>query len=135
MSNSIPANTQFVGIAPGIDLVEKKSSLVNDKQAIYTFDELKGGIVAPALESGTEISFAIPSLYNDSDTPATGNITQDLSKAVRGFVQKIYHNDSSEPTYPAEWTLLAGEYVADSLNIIYAEYASPTRVEYWIVNG
>lgn len=83
--------------------------------------------------TGVEIDFTRPKIFNSPASAGTGNITNDLTGAVIGVVQKIYHEDSTAPTVPAGWILLAGEYVADSLNIIYAEWVSGTRVEYWIV--
>ena len=87
----------------------------------------------PALETGTVISFANPLIYNTDLAPATGNITNDLTGARQGLVQKIYHNHTTAPTVPADWVLVGGGvYVESVLNIIYAEFAGGLRVEYWI---
>jgi hypothetical protein len=88
----------------------------------------------PAASTGSEIHFDKSRIYASVASPTTGNITNDLTGAKIGIVQKIYHNDSSEPTYPAGWVLLGGTYTVDELNILYAEWVSGTRVEYWIVN-
>lgn len=91
--------------------------------------------VPTGLPTGTEIRFITPQIYNTATTPATGNITNDLTGALQGVVQKIYHNHTTEPTVPAGWVLMgAGTYVENELNIIYAEYAGGSRAEYWIVN-
>jgi hypothetical protein len=39
---TVPAGTQFVGISPDVSLVERKSSRLNNKQAIYTIEDIVG---------------------------------------------------------------------------------------------
>jgi hypothetical protein len=85
--------------------------------------------------TGTVISFTAPTIYNTAIAPATGNITNNLTGAKVGIVQKIYHNHSSEPGYPTGWVPVGGAYTPNALNIIYAEFAKGTRVEYWIIKG
>lgn len=84
--------------------------------------------------TGTTITFTAPLIYNSPASPATGNITNTLTDAIIGIVQKIYHQNGTAPTFPAGWVLLRGTYNTSALNIIYAEWVSGTRVEYWIVN-
>jgi hypothetical protein len=84
--------------------------------------------------TGTSISFDKIAVYNSSSSPATGNITNDLTGARIGVVQKIYHNNSVAPTFPAGWVKIEGDYVISIENIIFAEWISGTRVEYWVVN-
>lgn len=84
--------------------------------------------------TGTTIFFATPQVYNLPTSGITGNITNDLTGARIGVIQKIYHQDSTEPTIPMGWVLLGGEYKINELNIIYAEFAGSSRVEYWIAN-
>ncbi len=86
-------------------------------------------------KTGSTISFSGLDIYNSSSAPssATG-ITQDLTSAKIGIVQKIYHQSATAPSFPAGWVKLgAGSYVNSSLNIIYAEWDISARVEYWIV--
>jgi len=84
--------------------------------------------------SGTQISFDKEKIYNSPDSVGTGNITQNLDSGQIGVIQKIYHNDSSEPTFPAEWVLIGGSsYSVNELNIIFAEFVSTSRIEYWFV--
>ena len=86
--------------------------------------------------TGVSVAFAIPQIYNSVASPATGNITDNLTGAIIGVVQKIYHNNSVAPTFPAGWVKLgSGTYTTSTLNIIYAEWVSGTRVEYLIVKG
>lgn len=84
--------------------------------------------------TGTNIDFTENKIFNTFDTPGTGDITNDLTDAKLGIVQKIYHEDGVAPSFPAGWVLLgSGTYDITKLNIIYAEWVSGTRVEYWIV--
>lgn len=83
--------------------------------------------------TGNNIEFIYPRIYNTFSSPATGNITNTLTDAKTGIVQKIYHQDAVPPTFPAEWNLIGfGDYVTNVMNIIYAEFSEAGRVEYWI---
>lgn len=83
--------------------------------------------------TGTVIDFTKPKVFGTVASPETGNVTDDLTGALTGVIQKIYHNHSGAPTFPAGWVKLSGTYTTGSLNIIYAEWVSGTRVEYWII--
>lgn len=84
--------------------------------------------------TGEVISFTTPQVYNSVASPTTSNITNDLTGATIGVVQKIYHNHSVAPTFPGGWVRLGtGAYVTSTLNVIYCEWVSGSRVEYWIV--
>jgi hypothetical protein len=86
--------------------------------------------------TGVSIDFATPQIYNSPSSPATGNITGDYTDAKIGIVQKIYHNHSVAPTFPATWVKLgSGSYINSTLNIIYVEWVSSNIAEYWIVKG
>ena len=90
-------------------------------------------LTTPSSTTGTVVSFTSNQVYNEWDTPGTGNITNDLTGAKTGIVQKIYHNNSVAPSVPATWVAVSnGVYVPNILNIIYAEWVKGTRVEYWI---
>lgn len=89
--------------------------------------------ITPTAATGTVIDFTNPKEFNSVASPATGNITDDLTGAKAGVIQKIYHNHSSAPTVPAGWVLVgAGTYATSTLNIIFAVWVSGSRVEYWI---
>ena len=85
--------------------------------------------------AGTTITFTAGTIYNSPTSAATGNISGNTTNAKIGIVQKIYHNDSVAPTFnPPGWVKLGSSiYLVSTLNIIYAEWVSGTRVEYWIV--
>lgn len=95
---------------------------------------LEEGIVPyTTATTGTNIKFVVPQMYNTRTSPATGNLTNDLTNARIGIVQKIYHNSLIAPSTPAGWVLVGeGFYVPGTLNIIYAEWVEGTTVEYWI---
>jgi len=95
----------------------------------------QGPEFTPSSTTGVAIAFTSSLVYNSPASPATGNITDNLTGAKIGIIQKIYHNHSVAPTVPAGWVKLGtGAYTTSTLNIIYAEWVSGTRVEYWIIN-
>jgi hypothetical protein len=83
--------------------------------------------------TGSVISFIVPQVYNTVASPSTSNITDSLTSAKIGIVQKIYHNHTVAPTFPAGWVKMGtATYTTSTLNVIFAEWVSSTRVEYWI---
>jgi hypothetical protein len=83
--------------------------------------------------TGSVISFVVPQVYNTVASPSTSNITDSLTSAKIGLVQKIYHNHTVAPTFPAGWVKMGtATYTTSTLNVIFAEWVSSTRVEYWI---
>src|SRR5699024_8137220 len=85
----------------------------------------------PTQQTGSVVSFDAPHIYGKPSTPITGNITQDLTGARIGITQKIYHQDSTAPTFPGEWVNVGYRgYNLSNVNIIQAEYVSAGRVEY-----
>ena len=98
------------------------------------FADTAGNItIATSPTTGAVISFANPQVYNSIASPSSSNITDNLTGARIGVIQKIYHNAGTAPTFPAGWVLRGtGAYVTSALNIIYAEWSVGTTVEYWI---
>lgn len=94
--------------------------------------EAKAIYFIPTASTGAVINFERLRIYASSATPLTANITNDLTSAKLGIVQKIYHNHSVAPTFPGGWVRIGGEYKVNQLNIIYAEWSGISRVEYWI---
>ena len=131
---TIPSNEQFVGIASTQDLTERGSSQTNSARTIYTYADFQSGAQSATAVTGVEVSFTENEIYNKSASAGTGNITNDLTSAQLGIVQKLYHEEGSAPTVPAGWVLMgSGTYSTTALNVIYAESCGGTRVEYWIV--
>lgn len=134
-------------VVRAVDLNELKNSIndLYDQSVNITGTPVKGDRVEydganwvpvplAAQATTSEIIFSSPLIWEDYYTPKTGNITADLTDARLGVVQKIYHEDGSEPTFPAGWVLIgSGTYDTTVLNIIYAEWVGDSRVEYWIV--
>jgi len=131
---TIPSNEQFVGISASEDLIERGSSQTNSARTIYTYADIQGQAQSAVAKTGVVISFTENEIYNTSAAAGTGNITNNLTGAQLGIVQKLYHQEGSAPSVPAGWVLLgSGTYSTTALNVIYAEWCGGTRVEYWIV--
>jgi hypothetical protein len=108
--------------------------LTSDASGNAIWQPSSGGVPSSTTANTTTINFTGQTIYYDASTSGSGNITEDLSNAKLGLIQKIYHMDVSEPTYPAGWVLLGDAiYFTSTLNIIYAEWAGGSRVEYWYV--
>lgn len=87
----------------------------------------------PSSSTGVVIAFTSSLIYNSPSSAATASITDNLTGAKIGIIQKIYHNHSIAPSVPAGWVRLGtNTYTTSTLNIIYAEWVTGTRVEYWI---
>ena len=86
------------------------------------------------IETGLTIHFSAKTIFNGPTLPETFSaITENLTNAKIGVVQKIYHSGAT-PTFPATWQLIGeGDYYPNVLNIIYAEYVEPNWTEYWVV--
>jgi hypothetical protein len=108
--------------------------LTSDAFGNASWQPSSGGVPSSTTATTTTINFTGQTIYYDAVTPGTGNISEDLSNAKLGLIQKIYHNDVAEPTYPAGWVLMGDAiYFTSTLNIIYSEWAGGSRVEYWYV--
>jgi hypothetical protein len=85
-------------------------------------------------ENTSIIHFSSDTIFGSFSSPLSSNLTNDLTNAKLGVVQKIYHNSGTAPSVPAGWVLIGSTtYQTSTLNIIYAEWSESTRVEYWIV--
>ena len=84
--------------------------------------------------TGAVISFATPQIYNSVASPSSSNLTENLTGAKIGVVQKIYHLSGTAPSFgTGSWVKLgSGTYSTTVLNVIFAEYVSTGRIEYWI---
>jgi hypothetical protein len=70
--------------------------------------------------------------FGTRSSPLTGALTDSNTSAIRGTVQKIYHNAASL-TLPTAWKIINGEYVPNELNIIFVEYEDSNWKEVTIV--
>lgn len=83
--------------------------------------------------TGSTIQFDTDRIYNSIASPTTGAMTNNLTGAQIGVIQKIYYNHSTTNPFPAGWVRLGSKtYTPSALNIIYAEWVGSSRVEYWI---
>ena len=123
----------------GVDL-ELKSLVAGDNVNIETLnaDEVRisAELPEPPTMDSNEINFDQPREYGSISTPRTGNLTQDLTGAKRGIVQKIYHQQGAEPDFPTGWIPLddSAEYSTEAtkINLIFANFAGSGNVLYWI---
>lgn len=93
-----------------------------------------GTAPVPILETGTNIDFKSRKIYNAPTAPSSDNFTDNLIGANLGVIQKIYHQNTVAPTFPAGWVKVTdGVYFPNQLNTIFAEWAGGTRVEYWVI--
>lgn len=128
-----PVRTNFPVPATNIPLdATPTSGSTNGVQSGGVFDALDLKSNTTVATTGVDIFFVTPQIYNTASSAATANITNDLTGANLGVIQKIYHNHSVAPTVPGGWVLIGGEYTISELNIIYAEWCGSSRVEYWI---
>jgi hypothetical protein len=100
------------------------------------FATASGGPSERTQTTGTSITFTEEEVYNTATTPGTGNISFSQTGAKLGIVQKIYHNDSSVPTFSGVTDIQImgdGVYFTNEINVIYAEWTENNRVEYWII--
>jgi len=120
------SSSNLVIAKDGADIVDITASEITSTIPI-AFD--------PATSTSANIAFTKPTIHGNATTALTADITNDLTNAKLGIVQKIYHNHSSAPSFPGGWVQVGeNDYITGTRNIIYAEFAEGTRVEYWIVH-
>lgn len=123
--------------------VEKYNELVNDHNTaldrITTLENAPSGTPERTANTGNTVSFITEEVYNTAGSPTTGNIVVLQTNAKLGIVQKLYHNHTAAPTYSSTDGVTdiqqVGDavYVPNELNIIFLEWCSENRVEYWYV--
>lgn len=131
-TTTTPIDADVVPITDSAGNTTKKLSWSNFKTTLLAyFDTIFPRITVAT--TGSVISFSVPVVWNTPASPSSSNLTDDLTGAKIGYIQKIYHNKATAPTVPAGWVLIGtGTYTTSTLNIIFAEWVSSTRVEYWI---
>ena len=131
-TTTTPIDDDVVPITDSAGTTTKKLRWANFKTTLLSyFDSIFPRITVAS--TGSVISFNVPVIWNSPSSPSTANITDNLTGAKIGYVQKIYSNKAVAPTVPAGWVLIGtGTYTTSTLNIIFAEWVSGTRVEYWI---
>jgi hypothetical protein len=131
-TTTTPVDADVVPITDSAGTTTKKLSWSNFKTTLLAyFDTIFPRKTVAG--TGSVISFDVPVVWNTPSSPSASNLTDDLTNAKIGYIQKIYHNKATAPTVPAGWVLIGtGTYTTSTLNIIFAEWVSSTRVEYWI---
>jgi len=134
---AVPSGKKLNGVLNGTVVINAPGGwrrVKVDALGDFSFDAGISRISTSA--TGAVINFSSTQVFNTVAAPSSANITDDLTDSRIGIVQKIYHNSGTEPTFPVDWVRLgSGNYTVSVLNIIYCEWVSGTRVEYWIVKG
>jgi hypothetical protein len=114
-------------------ITSAESTLLGNTSGTNSGDNATNTKYEVTAATGAVIAFDTRKIYNTIASPSSSNITDNLTGAQIGIVQKIYHNAGTAPTFPAGWVKRGtGSYVTSTLNIIYAEWSVGTTVEYWI---
>jgi hypothetical protein len=98
---SVPAGTRFIGILPGVDMVERKSTQANSPTEVYTIDQIQGnvGLFAQTANSTPITNTAVEtSLINGGVgslfVPANGFQVGDSFRAVIAGVINVGNNQT-----------------------------------------
>ena len=115
-------------------VTDAQQTILENTSGTNTGDQNLSGLQPYAVATPfLPITFDVPRIYFNNISPTSADITDSNTGAKIGVIQKIYHTKSTIPTFPATWTRLGTtQYAINTLNIIYCEYVSITRVEYWI---
>lgn len=62
---SVPAGTRFIGIQPGVDMVERKSSQANSPTEVYTIEDIQTLVNTPSVQSVVSSATVTPVYGND----------------------------------------------------------------------
>jgi len=96
----------------------------------------------PTINTGLNISFKSPGIYNSSESPGSGNFITDFTDRKEGMVQRIYHfantyTGETAPTFPQNWFNIGpGTYNLGAVNIIEAQWVEGrggSKIEYSIM--
>jgi hypothetical protein len=98
---SIPSGTRFIGILPGVDMVERKSTQANSPTEVYTIEQIQGNI---GLFSQTANSTTITGTTSELTlidggvgtltVPANGFAVGDSFRVDMGGLMSAHNNDS-----------------------------------------
>ena len=117
----------------------------NTKELTFTDNEGNTTLVDFKKELGSQlrpntntISFDWNYIYGSASSPLSGALILNNTNARIGYIQKIYHDDSTAPSFPASFKVQGtGEYLENAgaerlVNTIFVEWSSSTRQVYWI---
>ena len=95
---SVPAGTRFIGILPGVDMVERKSTQANSPTEVYTIDQIQGNV---GLYAQTALGTAITNTTTETSLVGAGvgslSVPPNFFKVGDSFVAKMCGNLSCDP--------------------------------------
>ncbi len=122
---SVPAGTRFIGILPGVDMVERKSTQANSPTEVYTIDQIQGnvGLFAQTANSTPITNTAVEtSLINGGVgslfVPANGFKVGDSFRAVIAGVINVGNNQTIRIKIKDGNTILADSGAKTISNIV-----------------
>ena len=62
---SIPAGTRFIGILPGVDMTERKSTQANSPSNVYTIEDIQTLVNTPSVQSVVSAATVTPTANDD----------------------------------------------------------------------
>lgn len=77
---SVPAGTRFIGIQPGVDMIEKKSSQANSPTEVYTIDEIQSSSSGLFAQTSTS-----PVVTGTTESPLIDGGVGTLTIPANGF--------------------------------------------------
>lgn len=97
---SVPAGTRFIGILPGVDMVERKSTQANSPTEVYTIDQIQGNVGlfaqtanSPILTNTTTEGTLIDGGVGTLSVPANGFSVGDSFRLDMGGVMSSLNNE------------------------------------------
>lgn len=98
-------------------ITDASNRFVTDTQKT-NFQSAYNNAVLASGGATTTITFATSKYYGTALAPLSTNFTYDFTNAVAGAKAIVFHNNSSEPTYPLGTYKQFGTYVPSTLNIL-----------------
>ena len=62
---SVPAGTRFIGILPGVDMTERKSTQANSPSNVYTIEDIQTLVNTPSVQSVVSSATVTPTANDD----------------------------------------------------------------------
>ncbi|MFY8170446.1 MAG: hypothetical protein ACOVK2_04945 [Candidatus Fonsibacter sp.] len=94
---SVPAGTRFIGILPGVDMVERKSTQANSPTEVYTIDQIQGNV---GFFAQTALGTVITNTITETSLVGTGvgslSVPPNFFKVGDSFVAKMCGNLSCD---------------------------------------
>lgn len=117
---------------------ETKEFFYTNSQGQTTTIDFKKELGSQLRPNTNTIGFDWNYIYGSASSPLSGALSITNTNARLGYIQKIYHDDSTAPSFPASFKVQGeGEYLENAsaeglVNTIFVEWSSSTRQVYWI---